>query len=129
MLSDYAHRNELKQLAVRFDFWVTPVEIPAEENPLSMTYATIPSLTDCALSGCQVSAAGEVTLHGGDFVMVVTNTDTQQNYIMDSSTKTQVQTLTAEQIETKAVLVSNADLRTIDTATWPYDSTETICAT
>ena len=82
-----------------------------------MTYATIPSISDCTLSECSVSAAGEVTLHGGDFVMVVTNTETQQNYIMDSSTRTEVQTLTAEEIVSKSALVSNADLHTTESAT------------
>ena len=102
---------------------MTPVgEIPAEEN-LSITYATIPSLSNCALSGCSVSAAGEVTQHGGDFVIVVTNTDTQQNYIMDSSSRTEVQTLTAQDIETMAVLVSNADLHTTETAGYAYQET------
>ena len=106
---------------------MTPVgDTPVEEDPMSITYATIPSLSDCALSGCSVSAAEEITSHGGDFVMVVTNTD-EQNYIMDSSSRTEVQTLTDEEIESKSVLVSNSDLRTTESVSWPYDSTERIC--
>ena len=113
MITNKAHRYNNNAIVGRFDFWLTPEgDAPVEENPLSVTYATIPSLSDCALTECSVSAAGEVTLHGGDFVMVVTNTETQQNYIMDSSTRTEVQTLTADEIVAKSVLVSNADLRT-----------------
>lgn len=57
---------------LRFDFWLTPVgDLPVDENPLSITYSTIASLSDCALGDCSVVAFAETDLHGGDSIMAV----------------------------------------------------------